>query len=105
MMEPKTYATAGTFRRALEVSLQDLAKKEAVGLRRLRRQDAFDRFLARLFREGQPRTLPWILKGGYSMEQRIKPARTTTAVSLAFRGLGSGRARGRREKRPRLEKL
>jgi hypothetical protein len=59
MKEPKTYTTAAAFRRALEVRLQDIAKREAVDLQRLRRQVAFDRFLARLFRECQLRTLPW----------------------------------------------
>lgn len=105
MMEPKTYATAGAFRRALEVRLQDIAKKEAVDLQRLRRQVAFDRFLARLFREGQPRTLPWILKGGYAMELRIKSARTTKDIDLALRGGGSARTRGRQENRALLERL
>jgi hypothetical protein len=48
-MEPKKYATAAAFRRALEDRLQDIARKESVDLQRLRRQVAFDWLLARLF--------------------------------------------------------
>ena len=66
-MEPKRYATAAAFRRALEDRLQDIAGKEGVDLQRLRRQVAFDRLLARLFQVGQPHALPWVLKGGYAM--------------------------------------
>lgn len=83
-MEPKSYATAAAFRRALEDRLQDIAKREAVDLQRVRRQVAFDRFLARLFKAGEPRTLPWTLKGGYAMELRIKSARTTKDIDLNF---------------------
>ena len=74
-MKPKSYATATSFRRALEDRLQDIAKKEGVDLQRLRREVAFDRLLARLFQGGEPRTVPWVLKGGYAMELRIKAAR------------------------------
>jgi hypothetical protein len=49
-MEPKRYATAAAFRRALEDRLQHIAGKEGTDLQRLRRQLAFDRLLARLFR-------------------------------------------------------
>ena len=62
-METKKYATAAAFRRALEDRLQDIAGKEGVDLQRQRRQVAFDRPLARLFQEVQPRALPWVLKG------------------------------------------
>ncbi len=84
-MEPKGYATASAFRRALEDKLQDIARKEVVDLQRVRRQVAFDRLLARLFHAAQPRTLPWILKGGYAMELRIKAARTTKDIDLTMR--------------------
>jgi hypothetical protein len=56
-MEPKKYATAAAFRRALEDRLQDIAGKEGVDLQRLRRQVAFDRLLTRLFQAAQPRRL------------------------------------------------
>ena len=79
-MEPKRYATAAAFRRALLI-----AGKESVDLQRLRRQVAFDRLLARLFQAAQPRALPWVLKGGYAMELRIKAARTTKDIDLTMR--------------------
>ncbi len=88
-MEPKTYATAAAFRRALEDRLQDIARREGVDLQRLRRQVAFDRLLARLFQGGEPRTLLWVLKGGYAMELRIKAARTTKDVDLTMRSASS----------------
>lgn len=43
-------------------------------MQRLRRQVAFDRFLARLFRLHDS---DWVLKGGYAMELRFRTARTT----------------------------
>ena len=58
-MSAKTYRSAADFRRALEDRLQDMARKEAIDLQRLRRQVAFDRLLARLFQGGQEHTLPW----------------------------------------------
>ena len=61
-MEPKRYATATAFRRALEDRLQDISRKEGVDLQRLRRQVAFDRLLARLFQAGQAPALPASLK-------------------------------------------
>jgi len=88
-MESKRYATAAAFRRALEDRLQDIAQKESVDLQRLRRQVAFDRLLARLFQAAQPRPLPWVLKGGYAMELRIKAARTTKDIDLTMRSASS----------------
>src|SRR5229473_1932245 len=88
-MGPKKYATAAAFRRALEDRLQDIAGKESVDLQRLRRQVAFDRLLARLFQAAQPRALPWVLKGGYAMELRIKAARTTKDIDLTMRNVFS----------------
>jgi hypothetical protein len=86
-MEAKKYATAAAFRRALEDRLQDIAGKEGVDLQRLRRQVAFDRLLARLFQAAHPRPLPWVLKGGYAMELRIKAARTTKDIDLTMRSV------------------
>src|SRR5713226_3615067 len=65
MDEVKQYKTAGAFRTALETRLQARAQVERTDLQRLRRQVAFDRFLARLFPKGPKGTYPWILKGGY----------------------------------------
>jgi hypothetical protein len=84
-VESKRYATATAFRRALEDGLKDIAGKQGVDLQRLRRQVAFDRLLARLFQAAQPRALPWVLKGGYAMELRIKAARTTKDIDLTMR--------------------
>ena len=86
-MEPKRYATAAAFRRALEDRLQDIAGKESVDLQRLRRQVAFDRLLARLFQAAQAPALPCVLKGGYAMELRINAARTTKDIDLTMRSV------------------
>lgn len=82
MKEIRTYTTAAAFRRALEDRLRILALNEKVDLQRLRKEVAFDRFLARLFHSNRP---PWILKGGYAMELRIKEARSTRDIDLALR--------------------
>ena len=105
-MEPKRYATAAAFRRALEDRLQDIAGKEGVDLQRLRRQVAFDRLLARLFQAAQPRALPWVLKGGYAMELRIKAARTTKDIDLTMRSvLSPGEKKDDKKNLAVLEKL
>src|SRR5260370_5059785 len=105
-MGPKKYATAAAFRRALEDRLQDIAGKESVDLQRLRRQVAFDRVLARLFQAAQPRALPWVLKGGYAMELRIKAARTTKDIDLTMRNvLSSGEKKDDKKNLAVLEKL
>jgi len=105
-MEPKRYATAAAFRRALQDRLQDIARKESVDLQRLRRQVAFDRLLARLFQAAQPRTLPWVLKGGYAMELRIKAARTTKDIDLTMRNVfSSGEKKDDKKNLAVLEKL
>jgi hypothetical protein len=105
-MEPKRYATAAAFRRALEDRLQDIARKEGVDLQRLRRQVAFDRLLARLFQAAQPGALPWVLKGGYAMELRIKAARTTKDIDLTMRSVfSSGEKKDDKKNLAVLEKL
>lgn len=83
-MKTKKYANSTSFRRALEDRLSDLAKKDGVGIQKLRRQVAFDRLLARLFHRKNS-ALPWALKGGYAMELRIKSARATKDIDLAVR--------------------
>lgn len=105
-MEPKRYATAAAFRRALEDRLQDIAGKESVDLQRLRRQVAFDRLLARLFQMGQPLAPPWVLKGGYAMELRIKAARTTKDIDLTMpSALSPGEKKGDKKNLAVLDKL
>ena len=80
--------------------------KESVDLQRLRRQAAFDRLLARLFQAAQPRALPWILKGGYAMELRIKAARTTKDIDLTMRNVfSSGEKKDDTKNLAVLEKL
>jgi len=83
----RSYASATAFRRALEDRLARLAAKEGVDVQRLRRQAAFDRFLCRLF-DGPD--APWLLKGGYAMELRIKSARTTRDIDLGILPTFSG---------------
>jgi len=61
----KSYKTAGALRAALETRLQARAREQGTDLQRLRRQVAFDRFLARMFSKGPKATYPWVLKGGY----------------------------------------
>ena len=82
-MEPKRYATAAAFRRALQDRLQDIAGKESVDLQRLRRQVAFDRLLVRLFQAVQPRALPWLLKGGYLAQNHADIFRELQALSAS----------------------
>jgi predicted nucleotidyltransferase component of viral defense system len=84
MGEVKQYKTAGAFRMALETRLQTGAQDERTDLQRLRRQVAFDRFLARLFPQESKGTYPWVLKGGYAMELRIRSARTTKDIDLTL---------------------
>jgi len=80
MDEIKQYKTASAFRAALEARLQARARDEDTDLQRFRRQVAFDRLLARLFSKGPKSKYPWVLKGGYAMELRIRSARTKAAA-------------------------
>jgi hypothetical protein len=84
MDEAKSYKTAGAFRTALETRLQTRAREEGTDLQRLRRQVAFDRFLARMFSKGPKAAYPWVLKGGYAMELRTHSARTTKDIDLTL---------------------
>jgi len=84
MDETKQYKTAGAFRAALEARLQTRARDEKIDLQRLRQQVAFDRLLARLFSKGPKANYPWVLKGGYAMELRIRSARTTKDIDLTM---------------------
>ena len=81
MAIPRTYATAGAFRRALEERLKSMSQTEQIDINRLRRQVSFDRLLARLFRED---SAPWALKGGYALELRFKSARSTIDIDLTL---------------------
>ena len=80
----KSYKTAGAFRAALETRLQTRAREQGTDLQRLRRQVAFDRFLARMFSKGPKAAYPWVLKGGYAMELRMHSARTTKDIDMTL---------------------
>ena len=80
----KSYKTAGAFRAALETRLQTRAREQGTDLQRLRRQVAFDRFLARMFSKGPKAAYPWLLKGGYAMELRMHSARTTKDIDMTL---------------------
>ena len=84
MKPPRKYASAAAFRVALEDRLKRLAQEESLDLQRVRRQVVFDRLLCRLFARPDA---PWLLKGGYAMELRLKTARATRDIDLAMRRL------------------
>ncbi len=84
MKARQKYASAAAFRAALEDRLKRMAQVESLDLQRLRRQAAFDRLLCRLF---ETPGAPWLLKGGYAMELRLKTARATRDIDLALRRL------------------
>jgi len=84
-MKPRRkYASATAFRVALEDRLKRLAQEESIDLQRVRRQAAFDRRLCRQFAKPES---PWLLKGGYAMELRLKTARTTRDMDLVLKQL------------------
>lgn len=82
MTPERKYATGLALRTALEERLKRVAREEEVDLQRLRRQVAFDRFLARLFPSAGAE---WILKGGYAMELRFQTARATRDLDFTVR--------------------
>lgn len=82
MNKPKRYTSAVAMRTALEERLNRFARDSKQDISRLRRQVAFDRFLARLFK-GQQSNL-FMLKGGYAIELRMKQARTTKDIDISF---------------------
>jgi len=57
----KTFENAVDFRKSLEMRLFNRAQSIGIDVQRIRKQVAFDRLLARLFRQDHS---PWILKGG-----------------------------------------
>ncbi len=77
------YATASAFRTALERRLIELSRGTGAPLLRLRKDVAFDRFLARLLAGAPGR---WVLKGALALEFRLGPrARTTKDMDLVVR--------------------
>ena len=91
MPSPRTYATAGAFRKALEERLKRASLHDQIDPNRFRRQVSFDRLLARLFRE---ETAPWVLKGGYALELRFKAARSTVDIDLTVQRVEATAAGG-----------
>ena len=87
MIPARKYASGIALRTALEERLKRASRDEAIDLQRLRRQVAFDRFLARLF--GVPNK-NWVLKGGYAMELRFQTARTTKDLDFTVRSTPAG---------------
>ncbi|KAF3362055.1 hypothetical protein PHSC3_001366 [Chlamydiales bacterium STE3] len=75
----QVFNSATDFRKSLESRLKNLALSKNLDLQRLRRKVAFDRLLARLFSEQEPR---FFLKGGYAMELRLSSARATKDIDL-----------------------
>jgi hypothetical protein len=104
MDETKSYKTAGAFRTALETRLQTRARAEGTDLQRLRRQVAFDRFLARMFSKGPNTTYPWVLKGGYAMELRSHSARMTKDIDLSLHD-GSRLSKDPKERREQVRAM
>ncbi len=79
--------------RAVELAIKDAAKKagreagagvSAATVDAQIRQARYDRFLSRVFAEGE--ATEWMLKGGMSMLARVPRSRTTKDVDLAARG-------------------
>ncbi len=81
------FKNATDFRRSLENRLQNISKTTNDDLQRLRRKVAFDRLLARLFVENNPK---FYLKGGYAMELRLSSARATKDIDLTCLERASG---------------
>ena len=104
MHEAKSYKTAGAFRAALENRLQMRARDEKTDLQRLRREVAFDRFLARIFLRGPKADYPWLLKGGYAMELRIQFARATKDLDLTLHD-GTGLSKDPKERREEVRAM
>jgi hypothetical protein len=87
MAGSRTYTSPGAFRQALEARLRIISREDGTDFQRLRRQVAFDRFLARLVSES---TGDWILKGGYAMELRFVTARSTRDLNFTLRAGDAG---------------
>ena len=86
MIDKRKYATGAALRAALEERFKQIAKIEGTELQRLRRQVAFDRFLARLFGGAD---IQWVLKGGYAMELRFQVARATKDLDFTVRTISA----------------
>jgi predicted nucleotidyltransferase component of viral defense system len=76
------YSSASAFAQALSERLKRQALEEGIDPGRLRKQVAFERYLARLFSLAPSR---WMLKGGYALELWLRGrARATKDIDLNF---------------------
>lgn len=75
----KIYQSASDFRQGLEDRLKIYSRDQKMDLQRVRRQIAFDRYLARIseYSNGD-----FLLKGGYAMELLFQNARATRDIDL-----------------------
>jgi len=77
----RRFESAAAFRQALEARLEQWASERGTPLNTLRQMVVMERLIARLFGEARG---PWLLKGGYAMELRLRPrARTTRDLDLS----------------------
>lgn len=81
MKNEQRYQNAAALRQALEERLNRQAREKGLDVQRLRRQVAFDRFLARMTLS----RLEFALKGGYALELRLNQARATRDIDIALR--------------------
>jgi hypothetical protein len=74
------YTSGGAFRQALEARLRKMSREQTISMVRLRKQVAFERFMARLTTRHDR---AWVLKGGLAMQLRLGArARTTMDIDL-----------------------
>jgi hypothetical protein len=74
------YSTAQAFGASLTDRFKAAAARSPYSVSQLRRQFAYDRLLARLFRDS---VTGWVLKGGISMIARLPVARHSADIDLA----------------------
>jgi predicted nucleotidyltransferase component of viral defense system len=82
------YASAQSFRQALNDRLASLARAQGTERSRLQRWVAFERFLGRVYQQAGERL---ILKGGYALEQRLG-GRARATLDLDFAAVLLSRA-------------
>ena len=85
MTPGRKYASGPALRIALDERLKRVSREGGLDLQRLRRQVAFDRFLA--FSRAEYK----FLKGGYAMELRFQTARATKDLDFTVRVVPAGR--------------
>ena len=74
------YTSGQAFRQALETRLRKMSIEQVISIVRLRKQVAFERFMARLITFQDK---AWVLKGGLAMQLRLgSQARTTMDIDL-----------------------